>query len=103
MNVKAYIWGDEYNGESDIVWATTPGKAKALLDAEYEVEFTELRVKRLPWADKYGDIKRIPAEEFLIRGWWLHCSNCGIPVYKETAVLTDTDVLCAKCGKGDIK
>lgn len=69
MNIKAYEWDDEYRGESHIVWAATPGKAKALLAAEHDREFTEMRVSRVPWADKYGDSKRIPAEEFLSRGW----------------------------------
>lgn len=33
MNLKAYAWDDEDYGESYLVWATTPGKAKALLAA----------------------------------------------------------------------
>lgn len=61
MNVKAYVWDDEYHGESHVIWAATPGKAKALLAAEHDREFTEMRVSRVPWADKYGDSKRIPA------------------------------------------
>lgn len=61
MNIKAYVWDDEYHGESHVVWAATPGKAKALLAAEHDREFTEMRVSRVPWADKYGDSKRIPA------------------------------------------
>ena len=60
MNVKAYVWDDEYHGESHVVWAATPGKAKALLAAEHDREFTEMRVSRVPWADKYGDSKKIP-------------------------------------------
>lgn len=61
MNIKAYVWDDKYHGESHVVWAATPGKAKALLAAEHDREFTEMRVSRVPWADKYGDSKRIPA------------------------------------------
>lgn len=52
MNVKAYEWDDEYHGESHVVWAATPGKAKALLASEHDREFTEMRVYRVPWADK---------------------------------------------------
>lgn len=100
MNIKAYVWDDEYHGESHIVWTTTPGKAKALLAAEHDEEFTEIRVRRLPWADEYGDSKRIPAEEFLSRGWWLPCTNCGTPVYDDTAtVLDEVEVLCDECAK----
>lgn len=63
MNVKAYEWDDEYHGESHVVWTTTPGKAKALLASGHDREFTEMRVYRVPWADKYGDNKIIPAKE----------------------------------------
>lgn len=35
MNIKAYVWDDKYHGESHVVWAATPGKAKALLAAEH--------------------------------------------------------------------
>ena len=55
MNIKAYAWDDEDYGGSYFVWTTTPGKAKALLAAEHDREFTEIRVYRVPWADKYGD------------------------------------------------
>lgn len=61
MNIKAYAWDDEDYGGSYFVWTTTPGKAKALLAAEHDIEFTEIRVYRVPWADKYGDNKIIPA------------------------------------------
>lgn len=68
MNLKAYAWDDEYYGESYLVWATTPGKAKALLAAEHDREFTEMRVSRVPWADKYGVGSKYPVisvEKFL--------------------------------------
>lgn len=68
MKIKAYVWDDEYNDKSHIVWATTPGKAKALLAAEHDEKFTELRVKRLPWADQYKDFNKIPAAEFFKHG-----------------------------------
>ena len=88
MNLKAYAWDDEDYGESYLVWATTPGKAKALLASEHDREFTEMRVSRVPWADK------------LSHGWWLYCSNCGTQVYDDEAtVLTEETVLCAECAK----
>lgn len=102
--LKAYVWDDEYSGESHIVWATTPGKAKALLAAEQNEEFTALRVRRLPWADQYKDIDEIPAEEFFKRGWWMYCLNCGTRVYDDEAVVFEkTNVYCTKCAKGDNK
>lgn len=103
MNVKAYVWDDEFYGESYVVWAATTGKAKALLAGEHDQEFTELRVRRLPWADKYGDSKRIPAKELLSHGWWMYCSNCGTHVYDDTAtVLSEISILCDECaGKND--
>ena len=100
MNIKAYAWDDEYHGGSHLTWATTPGKAKALLASEYDREFTEIRVYRVPWADKYRDSKRIPAKELLTHGWWLRCSNCGTRVYDDTAtVLNEVEVLCDECAK----
>lgn len=100
MKIKAYAWDDEDYGRSDFVWTTTPGKAKALLAAEYDREFTEIRVYRVPWADKYGEKKIIPAKELLSRGWWLCCSNCGTRVQNDTAtVLNEVEVLCDECAK----
>lgn len=61
MKLKAYGWDDEDYDESHVVWAATPGKAKALLASEHDREFTEMRVYRVPWADKYGASKIIPA------------------------------------------
>lgn len=100
MNIKAYAWDDEDNGGSYFVWTTTPGKAKALLAAEHDREFTEIRVYRVPWADKYGDNKIIPAKELLSNGWELNCTNCGKVVRNGTAtVLDEVEVLCDECAK----
>jgi len=94
MNLKAYAWDDEDYGESYLVWATTPGKAKALLAAEHDREFTEIRVYRVPWADKYGEKKIIPAKELLSHGWWLYCSNCIQPKPREIDRIHQ-QILCA--------
>lgn len=100
MKIKAYAWDDEDYGGSYFVWTTTPGKAKALLAAEHDREFTEIRVYRVPWADKYGDNKIIPAKELLSNGWWLYCSNCGTRVQNDTATVLDAvEVLCDECAK----
>ena len=69
MNIKAYEWDDEYRDESHIVWAATPGKAKALLASEHDREFTEMRVYRVPWADKYGEKKIIWLVAVLFKLW----------------------------------
>lgn len=100
MKLKAYVWDDEDYDESHVVWAATPGKAKALLASEHDREFTEMRVYRVPWADKYGNVKIIPAKELLNHGWWLYCSNCGTRVQNDTAtVLDEVEVLCDECAK----
>lgn len=66
MKIKAYAWDDEDCGGSYFVWTTTPGKAKALLAAEHDREFTEIRVYRVPWADKFGSkYPVISVEKFL--------------------------------------
>jgi hypothetical protein len=101
MTIKAYAWDDESVSESYIVWAETVGKAKALLAAEHDEKFTDIRTYRLPWADKYRDMDDIPAEEFLAHGWWLPCAKCGTDLYQDTAVLTDTKVLCKECAGKD--
>ena len=38
MKLKAYGWDDEDYDESHVVWAATPGKAKALLASEHDRE-----------------------------------------------------------------
>lgn len=106
MNVKAYVWDDEYSGESHIVWATTPGKAKALLAAENDEYFTELRIRRLPWADEYRDVDDIPAEVFKENGWHslYFCEKCGLEIFKETAFLTNEgSLICDFCADKDGK
>ena len=81
MKLKAYGWDDEDYDESHVVWAATPGKAKALLASEHDREFTEMRVYRVPWADKYG-------------------ASCGKVVRNGTAtVLDEVEVLCDECAK----
>ena len=71
-----------------------------MLAAEHDEEFTEMRVYRVPWADKYRSMDDIPAEEFLKNGWYLYCANCGTHVYDDTAVLTEKNVFCTECAKG---
>ena len=46
MKLKAYGWDDEDYDESHVVWAATPGKAKALLASEHDREFTEMHKLR---------------------------------------------------------
>lgn len=97
--LKAYVWHDDYHGCSHIVHTTTAGKAKALFAAAHDEEFTKINVNRLPWADEYRSEEDLPAAVFLENGWWQPCAKCGVMVYKEIAVLTETEVLCEDCAK----
>lgn len=88
MKLKAYGWDDEDYDESHVVWAATPGKAKALLASEHDREFTEMRVYRVPWADKYEASKIIPAKEFL-----------RVVRNGTATVLDEVEILCDECAK----
>lgn len=72
--LKAYEWDNESDGYSMIIYAETVGKAKYEIMCEQDENFTDIRVKRIPWADKYAD-SEIPAEEYINHGWWLPCAN----------------------------
>lgn len=76
---------------------------KAIFAAEHDEKFTDIRVYRVPWADKYRDLDDIPAEVYLENGWDITCAKCGGRVSADTAVFTTTDVICRKCAGKDGK
>lgn len=97
--LKAYKWDDEIDGTTIIVWAETAGKAKAYIADENDVAFVNVKVYRVPWADEYGAMERIPPEVYLDNGWWLACSKCGDTVLEDSAVVVDGEVYCIECYK----
>lgn len=99
--MKAYIWTDEYTGYSLIVWGDTAGQARRqVADSEGE-DFIDVRVYRLPWADKYTSMDDIPMEEYFANGWRCGCSKCGELYYEKDLIVTDTDVICKRCAGMD--
>lgn len=101
MKLKAYVYIGDDEEETEITFANTAGQAKAAFAGMMGERFIDVKVERLPWADKYRDMDDIPAEEFLAHGWWLPCAKCGKQVDEDTAVLTDTKVLCKECAGKD--
>ena len=41
------------------------------------MEYTDIRVRRVPWADKYGSFDNIPPKAFISNGWWMFCCKCS--------------------------
>jgi hypothetical protein len=102
--LKAYEWDNEIDGYSMIVYAETVGKAKyEVMNEESQDNFTDIRVKRMPWADKYAGGK-IPAEEYISHGWWMPCANpkCGNDHLDEESLskgagIIDHKIYCPEC------
>lgn len=101
MKLKAYAYiGDD--AESEITFANTAGQAKAEFADIMGERFIDVKVERLPWADKYWENGAVPYEELLAHGWSVSCHKCGKMVDIDTAVLIDTRlVLCKECAGKD--
>lgn len=101
MTIKAYAYiGDD--AESEITFANTAGQAKAEFADIMGERFIDVKVERLPWADKYWENGAVPYEELLAHGWSVSCHKCGKMVDIDTAVLIDTRlVLCKECAGKD--
>lgn len=95
--VKAYHWNDEQTGYSLIVWAETPGRAKRQIADSEGMNFIDVNVCRLPWADKYTNMDEIPAKEYFAHGWQLCCCNCGELYPEEDLIVTETEPICKYC------
>ena len=70
MKSKAYCFANAADYDIDdiskeITFAETAGKAKQDFSMENGIHYKDIRVQRLPWADKYGNFDSIPAEELL--------------------------------------
>lgn len=96
--LKAYVWHNDYdNGTCVIVWAETAGQAKRMVADESCLQFTEVRLRRLPWADNYRSMDEIPAEEYWEEGWYIPCNDCGKEVYEGEGVEVGKTVYCHDC------
>lgn len=96
MDEKAYAVFDSYDENAVIVFAETPGKAKAKAARSLWSDFIELSVRREPWADKYVKQGEVPPIPMLSNGWMLEC-QCNVLQDYETAVVKDGKVYCEKC------
>ena len=95
--LKAYMF-DDYDGYSHIDWFETAGKAKASFANEYDLGFCDVRVCRIPWADKYQSKGYVPPEVCLAHDWWFECCQCGLQVSSEDVGKIDgRDVYCKEC------
>lgn len=73
MSYKAYCFANAADYDVDdlsetVTFAETPGRAKQDFSMENGIPFKDIRVQRLPWADKYGDVDKIPVKEWFDHG-----------------------------------
>lgn len=85
MKCKAYCFSNASDYDMDdiseeITFAETAGKAKQDFSIENGIPYKDIRVRRLPWADTYGDVDSIPVEELLNHGWYFTCDTCGAEI-----------------------
>lgn len=99
--MKAYTWTDEDTGYSLIVWCDTAGQARRQIADSEAVDFIDVRVYRLPWADKYTSMDDIPLKEYFANGWQRSCSKCCELYYEEDLIVTDTEIICKSCAGMD--
>lgn len=103
MKFKAYIFANAADYDTDdlseqVTFAETPGKAKQDFSMENGIHYKDIRVQRLPWADKYGDADSIPAEEWLSHGWYFICNTCGENIEDMADFyINDKGYCCKKC------
>lgn len=95
--MKCYTYDNVYEGTTELYWCETAGQARQYFANDNGVPFAWIRVRRVPWADKYGNVENIPAEEFWKHGWWLPCTDCGKQVFDEEGKETEAGVLCFDC------
>ena len=97
-NLKAYCFTDEQTGYSQIEWFETAGQAKASFAGEHSLNFCDVHVYRVPWADEFQNKGEVPPEVCLAHGWWWTCCECGAQISEEEEGEIDgMDVYCNKC------
>lgn len=101
MKSKAYCFSNAADYDIDdiseeITFAETPGKAKQDFSMENGIHYKDIRVQRLPWADKYGSVDNIPVEEWLNHGWHFTCNICGAMIEDATVFYINNEGFCCK-------
>lgn len=101
MKCKAYVFANaaDYDIEDiseQITFAESPGKAKQDFSMDSGIHYTDIRVQRLPWADKYGSVDNIPVEEWLNHGWYFNCYTCGAEIEDVADLHVNSKGYCCK-------
>lgn len=97
-------WQVSDKGDYDyIVFAETRGKAKAFGANEFDMYFTDVRVKRKRKYDIYAERGRVPVEVLLEDDWWVECCSCYSRVTKEDilrgGLINEESVYCPDCAR----
>lgn len=101
MKSKAYCFSNasDYDIEDmseKMTFAETAGKAKQYFSMESGIHYKDIRVRRLPWADTYGDVDSIPVEKFLNHGWYFICNICGARIEDIKVFYINNEGFCCK-------
>lgn len=101
MKSKAYVFANAVDyGINDlseqVTFAETAGKAKQYFSMNSGIHYKDIRVRRVPWADKYDDVDEIPVEELLDHGWYFTCNICGARIEDITVFYTNNKGFCCK-------
>ena len=101
MKSKAYCFSNasDYDIEDiseEVTFAETAGKAKQYFSMENGIHYKDIRVRRLPWADTYGDVDSIPVEEWLKHGLYFTCDTCGAEIDDIKDFHVNSSILCCK-------
>lgn len=94
--MKAYYCEEESTGYGFIEWFETAGQAKAHFANEFQLRFTDVRPRRVPWADPYKNIEEIPLEVLFENDWWLECNSCGGQICEIDDFFTNERGYCCK-------
>jgi hypothetical protein len=103
MKCKAYVFANAADYDIDdirdiITFAETPSKAKQDFSMETGIHYKDIRVQRLPWADKYESVDKIPVKEWLDHGWRFTCNICGAIIEDATTFYINNEgFYCKKC------
>ena len=98
--LKAYYFEEPDTGYGRIGWFETAGQAKEYFACENDLNFCDVRVKHVPWADEYKSEEQIPPDVYLAHGWWFECAECGARIMEDDVYETDgCRVYCEVCAE----